>query len=425
MHVDGRIVQVNISAGGVPKTPVEEARVRRLGLDGDEHQHDHVHGGPHRAVALFALEAIERVRGDGHPLTPGGAGENLTTTGIELSRLPVGTRLAIGDSVVLELSSPANPCDVIKGAFSGGKSGRISILLHPTDSRMYARVLAEGVVRRGDGIRVLPPAVDSDAAVHAELDVLDAVERDAWLTLWRAGAEAGEDIRIIDRGDLAAAAAPNLPGSVFNRAFGIRQIPIALPEVRELYRAAGAEGWIVAGSGEPPWAGARGDELHGVHAARIEALSEDALDEAGPAGLTIRAVDTDDARDVAAWVDILADAFGDEGGNATWARFGPLLARAKSEHALLATVDGRPAAAAATFIRRRVAWLGGGAVVPWARGRGIHRALIAERIRRAMDAGCRRVTATADVGTASAANLTRMGLPKIWTRALYRVHVDS
>src|SRR6185503_17951607 len=101
------------------------------------------------------------------------------------------------------------------------------------------------------------------------------------------------------------------------------------------------------------------------------------------------------------------------------------LARAKSEQALLATVDGRPAAAAATFIRRRVAWLGGGAVVPWARGRGIHRALIAERIRRAMDAGCRRVTATADVGTASAANLTRMGLPKIWTRALYRVDVDS
>src|SRR5215471_3567688 len=156
--MDGRVFQVNLSPGGVPKLPVEEARIGQQGLEGDAHDHRYVHGGPHRAVCLLALEAIERVRADGHAIAPGAVGENLTTVGIEISTLPVGTLLAIGDEVVLEISHPANPCDVIKGVFTGGKSGRISILLHPTDSRMYARVLAEGVVRRGDAIRVSPPA---------------------------------------------------------------------------------------------------------------------------------------------------------------------------------------------------------------------------------------------------------------------------
>src|SRR4051812_22185876 len=185
--MDGRVIQVNISPGGVPKRPVAAARVGRDGLDGDRHDHDRVHGGPHRAVALFALEAIERVRADGHPgVTPGAVGENLTTSGIELSLLPVGTRLAVGSEVVLEIASPANPCDVIKGAFSAGKSGRISILLHPDDSRMYARVLREGTVRPGDAIDVLPAEAGTDAAVQRELDLLEAVEGETWLAMWRA-----------------------------------------------------------------------------------------------------------------------------------------------------------------------------------------------------------------------------------------------
>ncbi|HEX5823980.1 MAG TPA: MOSC domain-containing protein, partial [Candidatus Limnocylindrales bacterium] len=178
---DGRVLQVNLSPGGVPKQPVERAWVGPLGLDGDAHHHSTVHGGPHRAVALLAIEAIERVQADGHPIEPGSVGENLTTGGIELARLAVGSRLAIGDDLVLELSAPANPCDVIKGSFRKGKSGRIPILTHPDDSRMYARVLADGEVRPGDPIRVLPPSADSQAETHQLLDLLDGVDRDAWL----------------------------------------------------------------------------------------------------------------------------------------------------------------------------------------------------------------------------------------------------
>jgi MOSC domain-containing protein YiiM len=418
--MSGRVLQINVSPGGVPKRPVAEASVRRLGLDGDEHHHHRVHGGPHRAVALFAIEAIRRVQADGHPgVVPGAVGENLTTEGIELARLAVGTRLAVGRDVVLEISGPANPCDVIKGAFAAGKSGRISILLHPDDSRMYARVLATGVIRPGDAIRILPPDPGNGASVHAELDLLDAVEREAWLALWHAAAAAGEAVTILDQGELAAAAAPSLPGSVFNRAFGVRQIPIVIPEARVLFARAGSRGWVVAGADDPPWDGAIGEEPHGIHAGPVESVLDRRPDPV--VGLEIRELDLRDDDDVAAWAAILAEAFGNDGGADAWQRFGPILARSRGEHALIATLEGRVAAAAASFTRRRGAWLGGGAVMPWARGRGIQRSLIFERARRAAEAGCHRVTATADSGSASAANLEAMGLPVIWNRALYRI----
>ena len=131
---DGRVFQLNVSAAGVPKRPVDWAWVGPPGVEGDRQRHDTAHGGPHRAVALLALEAIERVPSEDHPIEPGRVCENLTTTGIELARLAVGTRLVIGDRLVLQMSAPAYPCNLIKGSFRDGKSGRISILTHPADS---------------------------------------------------------------------------------------------------------------------------------------------------------------------------------------------------------------------------------------------------------------------------------------------------
>ena len=423
----GRVIQVNVSPGGVPKLPVQEARVGRHGLDGDRHDHSHVHGGPHRAVALFALEAIERVRADGHPgVRPGSVGENLTTEGIELSLLPVGTRLAVGGErgPLLELSSPDNPCDVIKGAFTGGKSGRISILLHPTDSRMYARVLRDGIVRPGDPIEVLPPADGSDAEVQRELDLLDDVEGEAWLALWRAAEAAGIDVRILERGDLVAAASRDLPGSVFNRSFGMRRVPIHRPEAEALFHEAGTTGWHVAGLDDPTFAGETAEFPVGVHAGAIETLlmRADAAPLSSDLDLRIRAVDPDEAGDAGRWAELFVAGFGVEGPLAdAWLRFNPILARARGYHQFIAALDGRDIAASAMFTRRRVAWLGAGTVLAEGRGRGIQRALLADRIRRAAAGGARRVMATADIDSVSAANLEALGLPRIWTRGLYRV----
>ncbi|HEX2755873.1 MAG TPA: MOSC domain-containing protein [Candidatus Limnocylindrales bacterium] len=421
----GGVVQVNVSPGGVPKLPVAEARVGRNGLDGDAHDHDAVHGGPHRAVCLFASEAMERVRADGHPgVGPGSVGENLTTAGIELSLLDVGTRLAIGGEVVLEISGPANPCDVIKGAFSGGKSGRISILLHPSDSRMYARVEREGIVRPGDSIGVLPARPETAAAVHRELDLLDSVERDAWTAMWRAAAAAGIDVRILERGDFAAAASPDLPGSVFNRAFGMRQVPIHRPTMEAHFRAAGTPGWLVVAADDQAFAGRELEWPVGVHVAPIEEVLGRIEGGAAPAadGLEIRRVDPDDVDDVARWADLFIAGFGIEGPLAdAWRQFNPFLVRSRGYHQFIGSLDGRDIAASALFNRRRVAWLGAGTVLPAARGRGIQRALIIDRVQHALEAGSTRVMATAEIDTVSAANLERLGIHRIWTRGHARV----
>src|SRR3990170_1002523 len=110
----GRLVQVNVSPGGVPKHSVPEARVTTLGVDGDRQADVTVHGGPHRAVSILGIEAIRRVAAEGHPIAPGTTGENLTVEGFDVSSLPPGTRLVIGDEVVLELASPTNPCRTIR-----------------------------------------------------------------------------------------------------------------------------------------------------------------------------------------------------------------------------------------------------------------------------------------------------------------------
>ena len=422
--MNGRVVQVNVSPGGVPKMPVAVARIGRDGLGGDRHDHDRVHGGPHRAVALFALEAIERVRADGHPgVSPGAVGENLTTSGIELSLLPVGTRLAVGPEVVLEISAPANPCDVIKGAFAAGKSGRISILLHPTDSRMYARVLCEGAVRPGDTIEVLPQRAGTDAPVHRELDLLDAVEGEAWLAMWRAAAAAGLDVRILELGDALAAASPELRGSAFNRSLGMRLVPIQRPRVEALFRDAGTTGWHIAGVDDPTFAGETAEDPVGVHVGPIDVALRraEARSSAAPE-LAIREVDPGDGDDALRCAELFIAGFGVEGALAdAWRRFNPILVRVRGYHQFIAALDGRDVAASAMFLRRRVAWLGGGTVLSEARGGGIQRMLIADRVRRAAAAGAQRAMATADVDSRSAANLEAFGLRRIWTRAAYRV----
>ncbi|HEX5014433.1 MAG TPA: GNAT family N-acetyltransferase [Candidatus Limnocylindrales bacterium] len=411
--MDGRVLQVNISPGGVPKLPVEAAWVGEQGLQGDAHTHRYVHGGPHRAVALLGIEAIERVQADGHPIEPGSVGENLTTMGIELSRLPIGTRLAVGDALVLEISGAAGPCDVIKGAFRDGKSGRISILTHPDDSRMYARVISQGEVRTGDSITVTPPPGDSQATVFQLLDLLDDVDRLAWMGLWHSAATAGYDVRLLDHGDLSAAASPDLPGSIFNRAIGLRLVPIATHEVMHLFRSAGTSGWLIDGGEAAIAGGAVLDGRVSVHVGDIDAIAPATVE-----GLTIRAVD---AADSTAWIEAFIDWFDippvlDD----AWRALQPALAARRGYTQLVGELDGEIVAIAAMQTHRKVGWLGAGGVRPDRRGRGIQRALVAHRAALAAEAGCTRVMATADAGSISARNLDAAGLPEIWRRRHYR-----
>lgn len=149
---DGRLFQINISGGGVPKTAVQEVRVTTLGLVGD-HQQDKVHhGGPERAVTLYSLERILDLQMEGHPVYPGSMGENLTLVGVDWGSLVEGTRLRIGDKVLLELTRPAAPCSNIAGSFAEERISRVSHQANPGWSRWCARTLQEGKIRIGDTV---------------------------------------------------------------------------------------------------------------------------------------------------------------------------------------------------------------------------------------------------------------------------------
>ncbi|HEX8161746.1 MAG TPA: MOSC domain-containing protein [Pyrinomonadaceae bacterium] len=165
----GHVYQINCSPGGVPKLPVAEAVLTPAGLVGDVQAKPFIHGGPERALSLYSLELIERLRAEGHPISPGSAGENVTVAGLDWSRLAPGARLAIGEEVVVEITKYANPCPTIRGSFRGGAFKRISQKLSPGESRLYARVVRAGRIAAGQTIRLLDgeSANDSGHAARA------------------------------------------------------------------------------------------------------------------------------------------------------------------------------------------------------------------------------------------------------------------
>jgi MOSC domain-containing protein YiiM len=158
----GRIVQISVSPRGVPKLPVPRARITAGGVEGDGHRPVPYHGGPDRAVCVYALEAIRALQAEGHAIVPGALGENVTIDGLAWDEVAPGRRLLLGDAVLLEVTSYTAPCRTIMHAFRARAYGRISHACHPGSSRVYARVLAEGIIAAGDPVRLVQPARAAD-----------------------------------------------------------------------------------------------------------------------------------------------------------------------------------------------------------------------------------------------------------------------
>ncbi|MGK2965642.1 MAG: MOSC domain-containing protein [Tepidiformaceae bacterium] len=152
---DPHILQINLSHGGVPKLPVLEANVTELGIEGDTHSDRRNHGGPERAVCLFANERIEALRAEGHPISPGSTGENITTAGLDWSLVVPGARLRLGPDLLIEVTRYTTPCTTIQRSFVGNNFARILNDQHPGDSRVYARILTPGAIRPGDPIELM------------------------------------------------------------------------------------------------------------------------------------------------------------------------------------------------------------------------------------------------------------------------------
>lgn len=142
------VLSINISEKkGTPKTYIPEGKlIEDYGFEGDAHA-----GKWHRQVSLLAKESIEKAKGmrtDG--LCHGMFAENITTEGITLHTLPVGTRLQIGSEAVIEISQIGKECH--DGCAIRQLVGQC---IMPREG-VFARVLHGGVVKAGDAILILP-----------------------------------------------------------------------------------------------------------------------------------------------------------------------------------------------------------------------------------------------------------------------------
>ena len=137
------IVAVCMSAKkGERKTPVELVELRENhGIVGDAHA-----GEWHRQVSLLALESIEKMQRMGLSVTAGDFAENLTTRGIDLPSLPVGSRLIIGDAL-LEVTQIGKECHTRCAIFQ-----QAGDCVMPKEG-IFVRVLRGGTVRAGDSIQ--------------------------------------------------------------------------------------------------------------------------------------------------------------------------------------------------------------------------------------------------------------------------------
>src|SRR5712691_8947422 len=155
MIAGGRIMQISVSTGGVPKRPVPSARVTALGLEGDVQRNLEHHGGSERALCLFSQDRIRALQEEGHPITAGSIGENLTIEGIDWTAVTPGAYLRLGEDVVAQVARYTAPCFNITASFRDREYSRVSQKRHPGDSRVYARVLREGSLTSGDPVRLL------------------------------------------------------------------------------------------------------------------------------------------------------------------------------------------------------------------------------------------------------------------------------
>jgi MOSC domain-containing protein YiiM len=152
----GSVAQLNTSAGGVPKHPVDEAEVTVAGMTGDRHNDRIHHGRGFQALCLYSKDVIETLNAEGHPIYPGAAGENITVEGIDWAALRPGTVMSIGDDVTIELSSYATPCAKNAAWFVDRDFRRMLHDTNPGWSRIYATVLGPGRIRTGDQVVVEP-----------------------------------------------------------------------------------------------------------------------------------------------------------------------------------------------------------------------------------------------------------------------------
>ena len=152
-----RVLQINISNGGVPKRSIQRADVTSLGIVGDIQRNRKYHGGPQKALLLIASEVIDRLAAEGWPVFYGALGENITTVNVDHRSWRPGLCYRIG-AVLVALTTPRQPCATLN-SYGPGIQKRLydkQVKLLDPDSRhwgesgFYAAVLEPGSIMVND-----------------------------------------------------------------------------------------------------------------------------------------------------------------------------------------------------------------------------------------------------------------------------------
>ena len=133
------------SEKGTRKEPGEQGVLQEdYGLAGDAHAECYIH----RQVSLLARESIAKMQGRGFDVGPGDFAENLTTEGIDLASLPVGTLMLVGKEIILEVTQIGKDCHAKCAIFR-----QIGKCIMPKEG-IFAKVIRGGLVKSGDPIEV-------------------------------------------------------------------------------------------------------------------------------------------------------------------------------------------------------------------------------------------------------------------------------
>jgi MOSC domain-containing protein YiiM len=146
VFMGAKIISINVSEKkGMRKKAVDSAVLKdNFGIEGDAHASDKWH----RQVSLLATESIKKMQDKGLDVGPGDFAENITTVGVDLPNLPVGTKMTIGDDIELEVSQIGKLCH-----------NRCAIYEQAGDCVMpregiFVKVIKGGTIKTGDEIRI-------------------------------------------------------------------------------------------------------------------------------------------------------------------------------------------------------------------------------------------------------------------------------
>ena len=142
----GRIKAISVSKKkGMQKANVPKAELQAdFGIVGDAHA-----GNWHRQISLLAVESIDKMVAKGAKVAPGNFAENITTEGINLFELSIGSKLKLGENVELEVTQFRKKCHSKCVIFE-----QVGDCIMPREG-VFAKVIKAGQINVGDVIEVI------------------------------------------------------------------------------------------------------------------------------------------------------------------------------------------------------------------------------------------------------------------------------